>query len=142
MVERLSQDCSDELDLKLQAKEDRLPKSIRSYIRRLKEEGKWEEAIKYRESINRQRRTRQEAAVEELHQTIKDVICEDDPLKEATGEVKIVWLLSATGVIGKEGRKEEILNILDAQPKKLQPMLEQALPQIRDDMKPFLPLAV
>jgi hypothetical protein len=141
MKERRNENCEDKFEAKLQAKEERLPKSIRTYIRRLKEDGKWEEAVRFRETITKQRRTRQEFAAEELHKTIAEVICEDDPLKEATGEVKIVWLLNAVGILGTESRKEEILGILDSQPEQLQPLLEQQLPGIRDRVKTFLPLA-
>ncbi len=141
MVERPSQNCSDELDLKLQAKEERLPKSIRTYIRRLKEEGRWEEAVRFREFVIKQKKTRQEIAVDELHKTIKEVICEQDPVKEASGEIKIIWLLNATGEIDQQGRREEIINIFDSQPQSLQAVLEKVLPKIRDEMQAFLPLA-
>lgn len=133
--------CAENFDKRLQAKEPRLAKNTRKFIQRLKQAGKLEDAAIVREKALRQKVDRRALAAEELNKTITDMICEDDPVKEAVGQVKIAWLLSAVGVIETpEQRKEEILEILDNQPPHLQPVIEKLLPTIRDEVKSFLPL--
>lgn len=119
-----------------------MPKSTRAYIRKLKEVGLWEEAVKFRERTVQQRRNRQELAVDELHKTIAEVICQEDPVKEAAGKIKITWLLNAVSVIPTtEERNREILEILDSTPAEFQPKVEQLMPAIRDEVAKFMPLA-
>lgn len=141
MRERPDENCGDEIELKLQAKEPHLPKSIRAYIRRLKQEGKWDKAIELRNEIIRQRRTRVEIATSELNKTLVEIIREDDPLEEASDQVKAVWLLHTVGVLGTDTRIEETLSIVSSLPPELQQGLEEKLPSIRDEVKKFMPLA-
>lgn len=140
--ERAKRGCASEIDAKLQAKVERLPQSISKKIRRMKESGTWDEAIKYREAVVKQRKSRLEEATEELHEKIAEVICTDDPLTEATGEIKIVWLLNAVGELNSDDRRAEILEILNSKPQPIQGELERQLPGIRDWARQYLPLAV
>lgn len=141
-AERIQSCSSDVFDRKLKAKEPRLPKSTRAYIRKLKESGKWDEAVKYRQRIVQERRNRQDLATEELHKTIAEVICEENPVQEAAKEIKITWLLNAVGVIETtRERNQEILEILDSQKPEFQPQVEALMPGIRDEVTRFMPLA-
>ena len=136
----LARKCAAEIDAKLQAKQDRLPKSIQIKIRRMKETGTWDSGIKFREEFLKQKHhTRVEVASEELNKTLAEVICTDDPLIQATGEVKIVWLLSAVDNLSTDERKAEILEILNSKPEPIQGELERQLPVIRNWAKQYLP---
>jgi len=138
-------DCSSQLESKLRAKEPRLPRRIAAYIRRLKQEEKFDEAIKYRKRIISQKIARNErgqSATEELHKTIAEVICTDDPVKEAAGEIKITWLFNAVGEIETtQQRNVEILAILSSTPSEFQPQVEELMPGIRDEVAKFMPVA-
>lgn len=147
MIERIKTGCED-FDKRLRAKEPRLAKNTRKFIQRLKQADKREEADIVREEALREKREKREKrdrralAAEELDKTITAMVYEDDPVKEATAQVKIAWLLKAVGVIETpEERTQEILEILNNQPVHLQPAIEALLPTIRDEVKPFLPLA-
>jgi len=134
--------CNDEFELRLEAKDPRLPKHLRTYIRRLKQSGKIDEAVKRREHFIHQRRNKAEIAVDELHKTIAEVICTDDPVEEAAGNIRITWLMSAVGLIETpEERKAQILEIFDAAPKHVQEALEPMLPAIRYEVQPLMPTA-
>ena len=142
MAERIDTKCADELDAKLQAKEPRLSKSIRTYIRRLKESGKWDEAVRLREAMVTRRNTRQKLVADELHKTLAEVICTEDPVKEAAGEIKIIWLMNAANIIPtSQERNTEIIEILESRPPELQPQIEALMPRIRDEVEPLLPTA-
>ena len=136
-------DCSSQLESKLRAKEPRLPRRIAAYIRRLKQEEKFDEAIKYRERIISQKKVRSErdhSATEELHKTIAEVICTDDPVAEAAGEIKITWLFYAVEEIETTNQRNvEILEILSSTPSEFQPRVEQLMPGIRDEVAKFMP---
>ena len=136
-------DCSSQLESKLRAKEPRLPRRIAAYIRKLKQEEKFDEAIKYRSRIISQKKARNErgqSAAEELHKTIAEVICTDDPVMEAAGEIKITWLFNAVGEIETtQQRNVEILEILSSTPSEFQPRVEQLMPGIRDEVAKFMP---
>jgi hypothetical protein len=136
-------DCSSQLEVKLRAKEPRLPRRIAAYIRRLKQEERFDEAIKYRERIISQKKVRSErdhSATEELHKTIAEVICTDDPVAEAAGEIKITWLFYAVEEIETTNQRNvEILEILSSTPSEFQPRVEQLMPGIRDEVAKFMP---
>lgn len=141
MTERIQTGCAEDFGKRLRAKEPRLAKNTRKFIQRLKQAGELEEAAIVREKALRRKRDRRALAAEELNKTIADMICEDDPAKEAVDQVRIAWLLSVVGVIETpEQRKEEILEILNKLPAHLQPVIEGLLPAIRDEVKSFLPL--
>ena len=136
-------DCSSQLEVKLRAKEPRLPRRIAAYIRRLKQEERFDEAIKYRKRIISQKIAKNErgkSATDELHKTIAEVICTDDPVAEAAGEIKITWLFYAVEEIETTNqRNEEIMAILSSTPSEFQPRVEQLMPGIRDEVARFMP---
>jgi hypothetical protein len=141
LAEHKKNSCTSELDRKLQAKEARLPKGIRKYIRRLKQEGLWDEKVKYR--IHQQRNNKHEIATDAIHETLVEVICTEDPVEEAAGQIKIIWLMNAVGIIETtEERKKQILEILDSQPIEIQPQVEALMPSIMREVQPLLPTAV
>lgn len=134
-------DCTGpQLDKKLRAKKERLSPGIRKYIRRLKESGRWDEAIKLGQIRRDEKRNRIEVAAEELEKTITEVICEEDLLKEASGQIKVIWLLNAVGVLSTDERREEMISFLNSVPQEIQTPLEEKLPAIRDGVKQFMPL--
>ena len=136
----LARKCAAEIDAKLKAKQDRLPKSIQIKIRRMEETGTWDSGIKFREEFLKQKHTtRVEVAAEELNKTLAEVICTDDPLTQATGEVKVLWLLSAVDELPTDNRRTEILETLNSKPEPLKGQLELQLPLIRDWAKQYLP---
>ena len=136
-------DCSSQLEVKLRAKEPHLPRRIAAYIRRLKQEERFDEAIKYRKRIISQKiakNERDQSATDELHKTIAEVICTDDPVAEAAGEIKITWLFYAVEeIVTTNQRNEEILAILSSTPSEFQPRVEQLMPGIRDEVARFMP---
>jgi len=135
-------DCTgSQLDKKLRAKEERLSNGIRKYIRRLKESGRWDEAIKLGQIKREEKRNRRDFAAEELEKTLTEVICQDDPLEEASGQIKVMWLLSAVGIMTVDERKKEMISFLNSVPQEIQAPLEKKLLVIRDGVKQFMPLA-
>lgn len=139
--EQLRADCTSQLDKKLRAKEPRLAPGVRKYVRRLKQSGRWEEGIKTGQIKREEKRSRMDYAAEELEKTITEVICEDDPLNEASGQIKVLWLLSAVGELSSEERKEEMENFLDSVPRNLQPALVQRMRVMAREVERFMPLA-
>lgn len=130
-----------QLEKKLQTKEVRLAPSIRKYIRRLKQSGKWDEAIKLGQIKREQKRTTFEYATEELDKSITEIICTDDPVEEAAKQIKTVWLLNATGELSQKEREDEMERIFSGIPAEVQTSLEERMPAIRDAVKRFMPLA-
>ena len=131
------------LEKKLRAKELRLPRRVAAHIRDLKQQGRFEEAMSLRKRIIDQKTTRykkQRAAVEELHRNIHEMICTDDLVEEAVGNIKIIWLFNATGDIQTtDERNREIIEILNLVPSEFQPKVEARMPAIRDEMVKFMP---
>ncbi len=140
MAAEIIRDCSREIfRSKLKAKEKRLPKSIRTQIRRLKEAGRLEQVAFVRKTAE-QKRSRQDIAADEFGKTIIEVVCTDDPIGEAVAEIKMTWLMHAVGFIEtQEERKKQILEILDSKPIALQPQIEALMPEIAREVEPLLP---
>mgnify|MGYP001566967931 CR=1 FL=1 len=141
-------DCTSslKLDAKLKAKEPRLPRRVAAHIRTLKQEGMFDEAMRYRERIIGQKKARYErlqSATDELHKTIREMICTDDPVKEGAANIKITWLFNAVGQItSTDERNREILEILNSVPSEFQPKVEELMPAIRNEVEEkFMPLA-
>lgn len=137
--------CNDSftLEKKLRDKEPRLPRRVAARIRKLKQEGKFEEAMSLRRRIIGQKIARNEkraAATEELNKTIHEMICTDDLVKEAAANIKITWLFNALEEIQTpEERNMEILEILGSVPSEFQPKVEALMPGIRDEVVRFMP---
>lgn len=126
---------------RLKAKQNRLPKGIRTQIRRLKEAGKLEEVALVRKTAE-EKRTRRDIAADEFGKTLAEIICTDDPIKEAAAEIKITWLMHAVGMIETQAeRNKQIIEILELQPPELQPKIEALMPKIAREVQPLMPLA-
>lgn len=135
MVERLV-DVSKDLEGLVITKEPRLPRSIRKYIRELKAEGRWEEAMEIAQRVRENKlQKREEKARKELNRTILELLTTDDPEVEGEKEIRAIWLLEAAGVINSEERLEELLESLDTKAPQLKDLLEQRLVEIRDEVE-------
>lgn len=135
MIERLT-DVPKDLEGLVATKEPRLPGSIRKYIRDLKAEGRWEEAMEVAQQVReRKAQKREEKAREELNRTILELLTTNDPEVEGEKEIRAIWLLEAAGVINSEERLEELLESLDTKAPQLKDFLDKRLAAIRDEVE-------
>jgi len=138
LIDRLSRKPKSIEDC-LQKKEERLPKGIRAYIRRLKETGDWDKAVGFREdSLRKRALDRQGRAKRELNKTIVNLLQSDDPIEQGKDEVKAVWLMYAAGILQSDQKVSDILEILDSKAENLKRELEENLPAIRDEIRILL----
>ena len=140
MVERLAEIPKGVQELLEEAKEENLPKSIKAYIRRIKQEQGRDVGLWFREQlITKKAITRQEKAEKMLKETILKLIQTDDPAVQAKCEVRAIWLMFAAGILNSDERTQEIISILDSKGGQLKEELENNLPKIRDQVKFLLP---
>ncbi len=126
----------------LEKKEPRLPKSVRTYIRRLKQDGNLQQALTVRETAIKTKRTRDQKAQDELDKTVSEMLITQNPNLEASRTVKTIWLLYATGDLTQKQRNDEIndfLNSLNNKAPEIVSYLDTVLPNIRDEVIPLLP---
>lgn len=104
-----------ELSKSLEAKEVRLPSGVRRHIRRLKEEGRWEEAMSLRrqEAGKKTDRTREGKLQDLLNQNIKDLMLAKNPNQEAALTIEAIWLLEKKGEIEPEERFSNLMEVLN-----------------------------
>lgn len=124
-------------------KEIRLPKSLRKYIRDLKAQGQWEEAMQVAQQTRKrkfQNQRREEKAREELDRSIFELLTTTDPKIEAEMEIRTIWLLNATGEIGSKEKSTELKLSLDTMAPQLQEFIEPRLVAIRDELSPLMPM--
>jgi len=123
-----------ELEHSFEEKEERLPKSISTYIRRLKEAGRFEDAMLVREEAIEKRRkmTRPQRAAEKLNDTVKLLLETDNPQLQSVCEVSAIWLLNVAGVIDDRQRMEELRSTLDSKAPELTVFLDEKLVEIRE----------
>lgn len=126
-------------DRLIAAKETRLPKGLRIYVRRLKEWEVWDKVKADKVVEKRTAPSREERARKELHRTISLLLQADDPKVEARLEIKSIWLMQAAGVINSAERMEDIIESIDSKAPQLKAFLEGKLAAIRDEVKPFMP---
>lgn len=130
----------EELERLFGQKEQSLPKSVSAYIRRLKAEGRLEEAKLVAQQVReRKEQTREKKATEELDRTISKLLKTDKPQEEGKLEIRAIWLLEAAGVILPAERGQELVEILDSKAPELQAVLENQLAKIRDEVKRLMP---
>jgi hypothetical protein len=139
MTERLD-GAPEDLEGLVAHKEVKLPSGIRKYIRRLKAEGRLEEAM----SVGRQTRQnksqrREDKARAQLHQSIFDLLTTDDPETDGVTTIKAIWLLYATGEIDPDERLEELQASLDAMTSPIRAQIEARLVEIRDQTTSLMP---
>lgn len=80
-------------------RELKLPKGIRKYIRRLKQEGKLEEAFRVKKESTERKRSARDKLNDKLNENLRDVVLSDNPEQRALGEFTTTWMLSKTGEI-------------------------------------------
>ena len=137
------QDCENPkvFKAKLEAKEKKLPKGLRTQIRRLKEAGKLEEVALVRKTAE-QKKTRQAIAADEFGKTLHEIVCTEDPVTQAALEIKITWIMHAVRIIETtDERNAQIEEILKAQPPEILPQVEALMPEIAKQVQPLMPLA-
>jgi len=124
-----------ELERSFEKKEEQLPNSIASYVRRLKQSEKFEEAMleREREIEKRRRMTRPQRAAERLNDTIKLLLETNDPQVQSVCEVRAIWLLNVAGVIDDRQKLQDLKDVLDSQAPELKAFLDDRLVQIRDE---------
>lgn len=136
---RLSQD-SDYLEKLLLDKGPRLSVGVRRHIRWLKQEGRWEEAVKSaREAREKKGETRRRNLVVELHKALLNAVEAEDPKVQAEEEVRFTWLSQITGFIDQSQRTEEITEILTSRGPEIEEYLVPRLPHIRDEFPKIPP---
>lgn len=124
-----------ELERSFKKKEEQLPNSIASYIRRLKQSEKFGEAMleREREIEKRRRMTRPQRAAEKLNDTIKLLLETNDLQIQSACEVKAIWLLNIAGVIDDRQKLQDLRDLLDSKAPELRAFLDDRLVQIRDE---------
>lgn len=121
------------LDERLLSKEPRLPQGIRKHIRRLKEDGKLEEALRFARS-QRDKKVRSLNAVGRLKEDVAIILESDDPKQEAVAAIEATWALSRLGDLEPSQRSADIMATLDNYPE-IAGSLELELPKLRDEMQ-------
>lgn len=121
-------------------REQRLPKSIRTYIRRLKADGQFEKAMAVAQEVRgRKLQAGQQNAERELYRSVRELLETEDPQVQAVEEIRAIWLLYASGVIDSDEKTAELLVTLDSKSPDLKAFLEGRLIDIRKELQPFLP---
>lgn len=130
-----------ELSERASRKDNKLSKSVRTHIRRLKQEGRFAQALAVRKSVVSSRESRlgrqylsQAKARGMLNGTLRELLATDDEEREAELELRAIWLLEITGEIDSEERVRELEESLDSKADQLRAYLESKLPEIRDEM--------
>jgi len=91
----------------------KLPKGLRTYIRRLKSSGDRNAAEEeYRKAVEKGRLRRQDIARRELLDVVDDIFTVKDLEEQAKIQIKFTWLLQVSGVIGSEDRIEYLRDII------------------------------
>jgi len=97
----------------LDSKEPKLPAGIRKYIRRLKEDGNWDEAMEVRKREIGKRITRGQVINNQLNVSIRTLVDSDDPVQQYVHQIRATWLLESGDVITAEERKAQLGLIID-----------------------------
>lgn len=132
----------EDLEKLWEEKDMRLPKSIRKYIRRLKNEGRLDEAELTRKKTLEAKRgkygdplvLKQVKARRALDRSIYNLLTTEDPEIEAELEIRTIWLLELTGEIDSSERTQELLEAIDSKAPLLREYLEERMPEIRDEV--------
>lgn len=131
------------LEVSLSQKNERLPKSVRKYIRRLKEAGKWEEAMGFAQEArvkkNDRRNPRSVRVYEVLNHTVRDILVTEDPQKQAEEEIRAVWIMFQGRLLDQNERSNELKAILDSKPPEIQKVLGPKISQIRNEVLRTVP---
>lgn len=105
-----------EIEQKLSDREPRLPKGVRKYIRRLKEDGLFQEAMKVRQSEIGKKKSAGERLAERLNADVRTAIVSDNEKDRALGEFDATWILSQTGEIDPHTRMADLDQVYRSYP--------------------------
>ncbi|HSX48839.1 MAG TPA: hypothetical protein VLE44_01105 [Candidatus Saccharimonadales bacterium] len=97
-------------EIRLASLEPRLPQGIRKHIRKLKENGRLEEAIRFKEEA-RKKRTPKQKLEDEKNKNLKQLIISNDPEQQATAAYKLTHILGMTGETTKSEREADLYAI-------------------------------
>ncbi len=99
------------IERKLQARELHLPNGVRKHIRRLKENGQFEEAVRFRqESVIKKMRPRKQLE-NTINSNLRDLIVSESPQIQAVSALKLTWILNAIGEIDDSEREADLYTI-------------------------------
>lgn len=121
------------VDERFLSKEPRLPQGIRKHIRKLKEDGRLEEALRFARS-QRDKKTRSLNAVGRLKEDVAIILESDDLKQEAVAVIEATWALSRLGDLKPGERSADIMATLDNY-SDIADALELELPKLRDEMQ-------
>lgn len=114
------------LEKKFSEREMRLPSGVRRHIRRLKEEGKLEEALRIRTESTERKRSARERLEEKLNDNLRDALISDDPKAQALGAFTSTWILNKTGDIPDDERQADLATVYRNWPEQDNALIERA----------------
>ncbi|MBI1864091.1 hypothetical protein HYS03_02690 [Candidatus Woesebacteria bacterium] len=123
-----------EIEALLQEKDPRLPKSVRRYIRDLKQAGKFEEAMRKRNDEVQKKKDKRERIIDELNGSVYGLAITKEPKEEIDNMAKALWLMDAARIIAPEERQAELGEIYDIAGSELEGYLQERMPQIRNEV--------
>ncbi len=99
------------IERKLQARELRLPNGVRKHIRRLKESGQFEEAVRFRQESVIKKMRPQKQLENTINSNLRDLIVSESPQIQAVSALKLTWIFSAKGEITDSEREDDLYTI-------------------------------
>jgi hypothetical protein len=116
------------IERKLLAQELKLPAGIRKHIRNLKEEGRFEEAVRFRrESITR--KIVPKKLLENMtNSTLRELIISNSPEIQALSALKLTWLLNVSGLISDSEREADLYQIHQSWPEQSELLKQKDIP--------------
>ena len=97
-------------EIRLASLEPRLPQGIRKHIRKLKEEGKLEEAIRFKEEA-RKKKTPKQKLEDEKYKNLKQLIISGNPEEQASAAFRLTHILGMTGETTMSERHADLFSI-------------------------------
>ncbi len=97
-------------EVRLASLEPRLPQGIRKHIRRLKEEGRLEEALRFKEE-SRKKKTPKQKLEDETFKNLKQLLISNDPEQQSTAAFRLTHILGMTGETTMSERHADLYGI-------------------------------
>ena|SRR5258708_38428439 len=119
------------IEQKVEDRLGKLPNGIRKHIRRLKEEGKLEEALKVRKEAV-ERRSAQQKLEDKLNDSLRQAILGNEE-EQAIGEFTATWIIAKKDNLTPEERIADLQSVYDNHPKE-DKLLEESASKIRDEV--------
>jgi hypothetical protein len=88
----------------------RLPNGVRKHIRRLKEEGKLDEAIRFREESLKSKKSAREKLDNEKKACLRGILS-NDPQSQAFAAFELTWIINKIGEITDEERYADLAQV-------------------------------